>query len=232
MKEKDTTPEVTLVPTTDGSLTLLHRAYNQTYHSVHGALQEARHVFLEQGLHYWLAHAERNPESPVRVLEVGFGAGLNFLVTAAYCMRSGIHLEYTGVEPFPVAKSVVEGSHYARLLEDQTQQNAYLNWYPGPEPLELQPGVRIQLLQRPILEITELPPSDLVYFDAFAPTTQPEMWSPEVIRHATASLPTGGLFVSYSITGNLKRALKNLGFAVEKPKGAAGKREMIRAIRL
>ncbi|QEC54262.1 hypothetical protein FRZ59_11830 [Anseongella ginsenosidimutans] len=91
--------------------------------------------------------------------------------------------------------------------------------------------VRLELLQQKVLQTGPLPPADVIYFDAFAPATQPEMWTQEVISHVTSSLEVGGVFVSYSITGNLKRMLKGLGFSVEKPKGAAGKREMIRAVK-
>lgn len=274
----------TLVPTSDGSLTLLHTGLNQTYHSVNGALQEAQHVFLQQGLQYFL---RQSGTATARVLEIGFGTGLNFLVSAAYCLQNGISLTYTGVEPFPLNRETLRESEYGRLLPGTGNWERFLSWYPGGQPFYLtgeqqaagnhdnlreperlgeQPGapkprklgeqpemgeqpepgkraksgeadaitselVRLELLQQKVLQTGPLPPADVIYFDAFAPATQPEMWTQEVISHVTSSLEGGGVFVSYSITGNLKRMLKGLGFSVEKPKGAAGKREMIRAVK-
>lgn len=235
--EKNHSPEqvpLTVVPTSDGSNTLLHGNFRQTYHSVNGALQEARHVFLENGLLYFL---QQHPARPVRILEIGFGAGLNFLVSAAHGLTTGLSLDYTGVEPFPVSRQLLEQSGYVQLLPGPHHQKAFLDWYPGECPLHLlaetepQASIGLQLLRQPVLEISAFPPSDVVYFDAFAPATQPEMWTREVIAHTVSGLEAGGVFVSYSITGNLKRILKGLGFRIEKPKGAAGKREMIRATR-
>lgn len=221
-------PPVSLVPTSDGSFTLLHGEHGQTYHSVHGAFQEARHVFLEQGLCHYV---HRNAARPVRVLEVGFGTGLNFLVSAAYCLQHGIGLDYTGIEPAPVPPALLTESGYADLLDLPEHRNAYLTWYPGRETLHLSPAVQLRLTQSSLMQVASFPESDVLYFDAFAPSTQPEMWTPDAIAHAVSALQPGGVFVSYSITGKLKRTLKELGFTVEKPKGAAGKREMIRAIR-
>lgn len=215
-----------LVPTLDGSYTLLDTALNQTYHSVNGALQEAEHVFLQNGLIRYLRLSEA---STVNILEIGFGTGMNFLVTADYCQKHHIRLNYTGVEPFPVPEELILSGNYTELLTDPETREAYSAWYgKGKETLETG-YLKLHLLTSRILD-TQLPPdTDVVYFDAFSPDTQPGMWAPEVITRATSTLKPGGIFVSYSITGNLKRILRNLGFRIEKPKGAAGKREMIRA---
>lgn len=222
---------LTVVPTRDGSATLLHGELNQTYHSVNGALQEARHVFLQQGLIYF---QQQNHARAARVLEIGFGTGLNFIVSAAHCLENGLELYYTGIEPFPVPSALLRKSKYCELLPGQENPGAFLNWYPGARTLQLpgdSPLVQLQLITRKVQESGPLSPADVVYFDAFAPSTQPEMWTTEVISHVTGSLSAGGVFVSYSITGNLKRMLKQLNFRIEKPAGAAGKREMIRAVK-
>ena len=282
MPPEQTQADLELVPTSDGSSTLLHTGFNQTYHSINGALQEARHVFLQQGLQYFLDQKgtgldqngtgldqngtgldqngtglEQNGRNPdqsrtnaASVLEVGFGTGLNFLVSAAYCLQNGISLDYTGIEPFPVNPETLRQTNYGDFLPGDENKEAFLAWYPGEEPLYLPgtPGapaalgssaasaasgtIHLNLILKPVLETGPLPPADIVYFDAFAPATQPEMWTAEVISHVVAGLKTGGVFVSYSITGNLKRILKGLGFRVEKPRGAAGKREMIRAVKI
>lgn len=231
-----------VVPTSDGSNTLLHTGLNQTYHSVNGALQEARHVFLQNGLLYFL---RQNGAAAASILEAGFGTGLNFLVSAAHCLQHSVELNYTGIEPFPVPTEILKKSAYQELFPERSLWNDFIARYAAnvrlrkssvhPEFLNSSAGspgaVRLQLIKKPILETGPLSPADVIYFDAFAPATQPEMWTQEVIAHTVSSVKSGGVFVSYSITGHLKRTLKELGFRIEKPKGAAGKTEMIRAVK-
>ncbi|UKJ06499.1 tRNA (5-methylaminomethyl-2-thiouridine)(34)-methyltransferase MnmD [Solitalea lacus] len=220
---------VQLIKTADGSYTLLQQDLMQTYHSVNGALQEAKHVFLETGLmHFRLL---TNPNE-VNILEVGFGTGLNFLVTAEYCEHENIKLNYFGVEAYPVSLEVISQTEFELQLTNPSIWQNYISNYTrllNGELIDLGANVKLKIERQKILQTNLSPTFDIVYYDAFAPAIQPEMWSEETIRHVASFLKPGGLFVTYSITGNLKRILKSLGFTIEKPKGAAGKREMLRA---
>ncbi|POY35300.1 tRNA (5-methylaminomethyl-2-thiouridylate)-methyltransferase [Solitalea longa] len=223
---------VQLLKTADGSFTLLQQDLMQTYHSVNGALQEAKHVFLETGLMYFRTIS--NFEE-ITILEVGFGTGLNFLVTADYCEKEKLKLNYVGIEAFPVKPDVINEIDFEPFISNKAIWQRYSTRYPDlieGQPIELSELTRLQMEQKPVMEAHLEPIFDIIYYDAFAPLIQPEMWSKETIEHVCSFLKPGGLFVTYSITGNLKRILKALGFTIEKPKGAAGKREMLRAKKL
>ncbi|MCO4292205.1 tRNA (5-methylaminomethyl-2-thiouridine)(34)-methyltransferase MnmD [Solitalea sp. MAHUQ-68] len=220
---------VQLLKTADGSYTLLQQDLMQTYHSVNGALQEAKHVFLETGLMYllWM-----NEMTEVSILEVGFGTGLNFLVTADYCEQHNLKLNYVGVEAYPVKPEIIQQIEFDKQISNQHLWQSYVNNYQQlitGNSIRISDFVTLQMEQKKVMEAQPNTHFDIIYYDAFAPLIQPEMWSAETIAYVTSFLKPGGLFVTYSITGNLKRILKSLGFTIEKPKGAAGKREMLRA---
>lgn len=219
---------VQLLKTADGSYTLLQQDLMQTYHSVNGALQEAKHVFLETGLKHFRM---QNQIEEVSILEVGFGTGLNFLVTADYCLKENIKLNYTGVEAFPVAPEVMQKIEFESVISPEVWQSFLSNYNKliEGESVNISENTQLIMERKPVLSASIDQKVDIIYYDAFAPAIQPEMWSEETIRHVTSFLKPGGIFVTYSITGNLKRILKSLGFTIEKPKGAAGKREMLRA---
>lgn len=221
--------KLTILPTLDGSLTFYNQTIHQSYHSVNGALQEARHVFLENGLFQFL---QAFPREEISILEVGFGAGLNFMVTADYCESQNITLNYTGLEPYPVDRSLIIESHYNKWINHQKLWNNFISCYKDTLRLvEMRLSSLIKLrFEKILLEAFKSEKKyDLIYYDAFAPATQPELWDRDSILHALSMLADNGMFISYSITGNLKRILRSEGFTVEKPKGAAGKREMVRA---
>jgi tRNA U34 5-methylaminomethyl-2-thiouridine-forming methyltransferase MnmC len=216
--------------TADGSKTLYNETIGEHYHSTNGALQESKHVFLEAGL---IHAATVFPAEEIAVLEVGFGTGLNFLVTSDYCFQQGIALSYTGIEAYPISADELLSTSYDKYVLPEVWNAFYGNYL---ETI----GCRKALLPLQKLEIIKLPLAQVnlpgtfhvVYFDAFSLQYQPEMWSNEIIEHAASFLRQGGIFVTYSITGNLKRALKSFGFKIEKLPGAAGKREMLRATKL
>lgn len=220
---------LTLLPTLDGSLTFYNQHIHQSYHSVNGALQEARHVFLENGLFHYLSLYR---PAEISILEVGFGSGLNFLVTADYCESNGLKLNYTGLEPHPVERDLLIESHYNKWINHQKLWNGFIGQYDPDNAstrMELSPTIRLDLERSSLENYTGTRLHDLIYFDAFAPLTQPELWERKAILQALSLLKPDGRFITYSITGNLKRILKAEGYRIEKPKGAAGKREMLRA---
>lgn len=219
----------TFVSTADGSNTIFNAEIGEHYHSKHGALQESRHVFLESGLIYFLGEGGREAS----VLEVGFGTGLNFLVSADYCISRKISLNYTGIEAFPLSTDLICGSGYKNYVSPETWE-AYIRAYESAlqREVEMSPGCNLHIDHTTLLGFRSDKLFDVVYFDAFAAIHQPEMWTEEALTQVSKFLRKGGVFVTYAITGNLKRTMKSLGFSIEKAPGAAGKREMLRAVKL
>ncbi|MFD2147526.1 tRNA (5-methylaminomethyl-2-thiouridine)(34)-methyltransferase MnmD [Mucilaginibacter antarcticus] len=221
-------PELTIVQTADGSNTIFNPAFGENYHSKNGALQESKHVFVDAGLSYFLATYNAKQAS---VLEVGFGTGLNFLMTADFCVEHQIELNYTGVEAYPLTHELLGSTGYNQYTSAETWQSL-LNDYQSAllRPTAINPECRLQIANCKLLDFQSDIKYDVIYFDAFASAHQPEMWNEEAIGHTIKFLKQGGVFVTYAITGNLKRMLKSLGLQIQKIPGAHGKREMLRAI--
>lgn len=220
---------LTLVTTADGSKTIFNPEVGENYHSKHGALQESQHVFLNSGLRYFLAGQE-TPK--VSVLEVGFGTGLNFLLSAEFCTDKGVDLRYTGIEAYPLSEEMLASTGYEQYVSAGLWES-YLAVYPRAlnHGVNLNTLVKLFIVHQQLLNFSTDERFDVVYFDAFAAIHQPEMWNEQAITHTVRFLKPGGVFVTYAITGNLKRMLKGLGFKVEKAPGAPGKREMLRAVK-
>ena len=236
-----------LVQTADGSNTIFNSEVGEHYHSTHGALQESRHVFVNSGLVYFLENNSAFKVSPtggdpivigserassVSILEVGFGTGLNFLLSADFCSTNHIRLDYTGIEAYPLSADMIGNTGYDQYISPVIWQS-FINGYEQSllGAIELKEGCNLQIAHSKLLNFQSDKQYDIIYFDAFAAAHQPEMWNDEAIGHTLQFLKPGGVFVTYAITGNLKRSLKALGCKVEKAKGAPGKREMLRAVK-
>lgn len=219
-----------LVITSDGSATLFNQAIGENYHSKHGALQESQHVFVNSGLQYFI---DTFQTSVLDILEVGFGTGLNFLLSAEKVKDSNIRINYTGIEKYPVPQHLLAKTEYGHYLNSKENWQYFLEIYDKSfsENIEYLNNVNLRNHQVELLKFNEAKKFDLIYFDAFAAVHQPEMWSKESIEHTCSFLKDKGIFVTYSVTGELKRNLKSLGFNIQRPMGAAGKREMMRAIK-
>ena len=216
--------------TADGSKTLLNEKVGENYHSRHGALQESKHVFLDTGLRYFL---EKSGLTKAGILEVGFGTGLNFLITANYCSANEIELNYTGIEAYPLNQEIIVDTGYENYISNELW-DSFTQQYQEALKHEVQIGnlCSLKIEHKKMLDFNANDFFDVIYFDAFAAVHQPEMWDHESLKHITKFLKPGGVFVTYAITGDLKRTMKSLGFAIEKAPGAAGKREMLRAVKL
>jgi tRNA U34 5-methylaminomethyl-2-thiouridine-forming methyltransferase MnmC len=240
------TPMLELVSTADGSKTIYNSEVGENYHSRHGALQESRHVFLNAGLKYFLdqikaastggnlpdGQASLERTGVVSILEVGFGTGLNFLLSADYCTNQHTGLAYTGIEAYPLSNQLISQTGYDEYMSAPVW-DSFLKHYPESliKPVEINPYCQLQTVHCKLLDFKSDTKYDVIYFDAFASANQPEMWDEKAISHAISFLNPGGIFVTYAITGNLKRTLKSLGLKVEKAPGAPGKREMLRAVK-
>ncbi|RZK49355.1 MAG: tRNA (5-methylaminomethyl-2-thiouridylate)-methyltransferase [Pedobacter sp.] len=230
-----------LKQTADGSYTFFNEEIGEHYHSAHGALQESKHVFLKAGL---IDFHQLHLQDSYNILEMGFGTGLNFLLSAEYSQKNNILLNYTGIEAYPLLHDQLQETQYLKYIDTDLWNNflekyktslispkANLNSEFNPPELEIISGVKLQIWEEKIQNLSFTPQFDIIYFDAFSVRHQPEIWSDQVIYNICSALKPGGLFVSYAITGNLKRALQAAGLSTHKHPGPSGKREMIRAFK-
>ena len=220
-----------IVTTADGSNTIYNAQVGENYHSRHGALQESLHVFLQSGLMYFLENSGAD-NNHVSVLEVGFGTGLNFLLTSNFCTQQNINLQYTGIEAYPLTNKLISQTGYNEYVAAPIWDSFLQNYTASlSAPTQLNGNTTLDVASTKLADFASTQKYDVIYFDAFAATYQPEMWSDEAIAHTLKFLKPGGVFVTYAITGNLKRSIKALGLTVQKAPGAPGKREMLRAIK-
>ncbi|SFG90919.1 tRNA (5-methylaminomethyl-2-thiouridine)(34)-methyltransferase MnmD [Pedobacter insulae] len=219
-----------LTQTADGSNTLFNETIGEHYHSSHGALQESKHVFIAAGLKYAIEQL-KGPE--INVLEVGFGTGLNFILSFLEAEKQQVKLNYTGIEAFPLTIDVIQQTAYSKYVPMPIWQNFTAGYEKSlQETQSLSAFCNLQILTSELAQVKSGAQFDIVYYDAFSVRHQPEMWTDEIIAHTCSFLKQGGIFVTYAITGDLKRAVKKCGFAIEKLPGAPGKREMLRAIKI
>lgn len=216
---------LTLLRTGDGSHTLLQQRLDEPYHSRRGAVAESTHVYIKAGL-------ERATQDPVRILEVGLGTGLNVLLTWIRCLEGKCRVVYTALEPFPLDRTCLERLAHAEELAWPGLHQPFLRLMTSPEGqwTEAEAGFRFRWLNTSALDLDEAACYDLVYFDAFAPRKQPELWTQEVFRRMRSALIPGGALVTYCAKGAVRRAMEAAGFRVERLPGPPGKREMLRAI--
>lgn len=221
-----------VIRTADGSHTVVHPEWNTLYHSRHGAIQESRHVFVEQGL-------DQLPKDldAVSVFEMGFGTGLNALLSLEWAMHRKKQLRYAAIDNHPLPKEVWSQLRYADSMGGKVQEDHLLTMHevPWDKPHTLQPGVDLLKVSGSILSLPTLAafysPYDIVFYDAFAPTTQPELWKHPVFLVLYKMLKSDGLLVTYCAQGAFRRELKAAGFDVYKRPGPAFKREMTFAVR-
>lgn len=221
--------EIRIITTSDGSHSLLNTYLNETYHSIHGAVQESNHVFILHGLNHWL---ERNKKKEIKILEIGFGTGLNAFLTLLHSIQSGIHVYYESWEAHPLEMDIVKQLNYPNVLGSSDFFSSIQEslW---DKSVAITPEFTLHKRKGDILSgpLEESLPFDLIYYDAFAPAKQPEMWTFEVLRKVTDSLAQTGVWITYCAKGQVKRDLKTLGLTVETVPGPPGKKEMIRASR-
>ncbi len=218
-----------IVETSDGSKTIELQGMNEHYHSIHGAIQESLHVFIKNGLQFHLDKGFRQ----LKVLEIGFGTGLNFLTTMNHLKDQPVSLEYLGIEAYSLPSHILNDLSYDQYFADEFISfcQKVLN-----RPNEVQESSRHPFQAQQVTERLEqinLPNEhfDLIYFDAFGPRVQPEMWTLDVFVKMFETLTIGGCLVTYCAKGEVKRTLKSAGFKVESLPGPPGKREMTRALK-
>ena len=222
--------DIELKTTVDGSHTLFLSSLNEHYHSTHGALQESQLVFIENGLNHIQPCLKE-----INLLEIGFGTGLNALLTVLEAKKQQRKINYVAVEPFPVRQDIIEKLNYAELI-GSTEAKGYfkkLHETGWEYPAFLSDYFILSKILAPLESISlRALQFHLIYFDAFGPDVQPEMWTEEVFTKLYDCLKPDGILVTYSCKGTVKRVLKAAGFEVEKLAGPVGKREVLRAVKV
>lgn len=216
-----------IIQTKDGSTSILLPDWNETYHSKFGAIQEAKHVFIKNGLSLFSGKS-------VAILEIGFGTGLNAFITYLEAKNSGQNIDYTGVEAYPVSEEDALKMNYVSELEANSSEAIFVKMHQADwnERVELDSNFTLEKQNKKFQEISDEAKYDLIYFDAFGFRVQPELWSLEIFQIMFRSLKPNGVLVTYACRSSIKNAMKESGFEVEKLNGPPGKREMLRARKL
>jgi tRNA U34 5-methylaminomethyl-2-thiouridine-forming methyltransferase MnmC len=213
-----------IIRTKDGSTTIHIKDWDECYHSKHGAIQEAQHVFIKNGLALY-------QNQSVSILEIGFGTGLNAFITYLESKNLDLEINYVGVEAYPVSISELSAMNYVSEL-NADDKNAIFNLFHESnweEKVVIDPFFTITKRQQFFEEITDCEQYDLIYFDAFGYRVQPDLWSTSIFKKMHTALRPGGKLVTYAARGVVKRSMIEVGFTVEKLPGPPGKREMFRA---
>ena len=219
-----------IITTADGSKTIFIPDWDENYHSKHGALQEALHVFIEAGLKY-----KQQEKSDLNILEIGFGTGLNAILTAIYAAKQNLEVEHHGLEAYPVSEEEIVALDYASLdeIKDNVETYNKLHASTWNELNRITPLFSLKKIEQTLEKYAPTSNTfDIIYFDAFGPRVQEEMWSLPIFEKLFNSLKANGVLVTYCAKGQVKRDLKAVGFSVESIPGPPGKREMTRAVKV
>ncbi len=219
--------KIELVTTNDGSHTLFLPEMNEQYHSLNGAITESLHVYIENGYLYC------NSQNPV-VFEVGFGTGLNMLLTAIQAEKIKKPTMYFSIEKYPVNQILVKELNYGKMISERAQL-LFEKLHDSEWNKEIQINEYFTILKINDDLITYIlnkkSPFEVVYFDAFGPDKQPEMWTPEIFSKIADNTKPNGIIVTYSAKGEVRRQMNNAGFDMERLPGPPGKKQMLRGIK-
>jgi tRNA U34 5-methylaminomethyl-2-thiouridine-forming methyltransferase MnmC len=215
-----------IILTKDGSTSIFLPELNETYHSRFGAIQEAKHVFIKNGLSLF------NDKS-VSVLEIGFGTGLNAFITFLETLETNQKINYVGVEAYPVEVEMLKSLNYVSALNATTHQSIFDEMHLSDWESENKIASHFNLTKRKqkFEEISDSNAFHLIYFDAFGFDVQPELWNEVIFQKMYNALLPNGVLVTYACRTSIKKAMLSAGFRVEKLPGAPGKREMLRAFK-
>ena len=215
-----------IIKTSDGSTTIHIPEWNEQYHSIHGAIQEANHVYINNGLKYKFSNE-------IAVLEIGFGTGLNSFMTFLATQNKELLIEYVGVEAYPILEEELLKLNYVAELGASQFAKIFESFHSCSWEEKHQITSHFTLLKRKQFfhEIEDENKFDVIYFDAFGARVQPELWTEEIFFKMFLALKPEGVLVTYAAKGSVRRAMQSVGFNVERLPGPPGKREMLRAIK-
>ena len=214
--------KVEIIQTKDGSHTLFSPQFDEIYHSRNGALAESEHVFITAGL-------EACPQSDLNIFELGFGTGLNALLTWIYAESKNIRINYHSVELYPIPDELTSQINYPQLIgsDDKFQKLHQAAWNTS---VELSQHFTLHKINGSVLQLNQpLPGINVIFFDAFSPEKQPEMWTTEIFAKMFGILAPGGILVTYCSKSYVRRNMQESGFLITKLPGPHGKRDMVRA---
>lgn len=215
-----------VIKTSDGSSTIFLEDWNESYHSRHGAINEAYHVFIMNGLSKF-----RNDQ--INILEIGFGTGLNAFITLLEAEKLKLKVAYEGVEAYPLPENELKQLNYVQKLkaENKGQYFKLMHAIQWGEVHQISEIFSLKKREQFFSEINDINVFNLVYFDAFGARVQPELWTEDIFYKMYMALKPGGILVTYAAKGSVRRAMQNVGFTVERLPGPPGKREMLRALK-
>ncbi len=216
--------------TNDGTSTVFLPEWNEYYHSKHGALQESEHVFIKNGLDFCNQHKNN---TPIHILEMGFGTGLNCLLSFQYALKQHIRINYVALEAYPILQAEIKQLNFTQILKAHHLQAVFehmheISWN-KTHPIHT--NFKLTKLATLFEHFSQSKAYDLIYFDVFGLRVQPELWTLAMFEKMYNALKIGGILVTYAANGPGRRAMMETGFQVEKLKGPVGKREMIRALK-
>ena len=218
-----------IIKTSDGSDTIFNEDLKETYHSLNGSIKESELVYIKNGLEFFL---DKKTADSVRVLEIGFGTGLNFLLTKIFIEKRNEKLFYHTLEPFPLPSGLIKKINYIEKLGEGYRDIFDKSHRSRPnEIVNLNEKITFLRSDLTLESIKFSKKYDVIYFDAFAPSRQPEIWEKENLKKIYSHMNLNSILVTYCSGGQFKRDLRGVGFDVDVLPGPAGKREMVRAIK-
>ena len=210
--------------TEDGSQTIYLPEMDEHYHSTHGAVNESIHVYIEQGL-------LKTTKKEISILEIGFGTGLNAYLTYCFAQQYDLSIEYYSLEKYPLSEQEYSLLNYPdHIFSEYAHIFKHLHEAEWNRLVSLSGNFKLKKLHADLLtfDFHEIPPADLVYYDAFAPSKQPAMWTDQILHKLAANVRKDGIFVTYCARGTVRRALSDKGFTMERIPGPKGKKEILR----
>ncbi len=216
-----------LITTADGSHSFYIADLDETYHSKHGAIQEAYHVFIKNGFDHVKVKS-------INILEIGLGTGLNCFITFLEGKKRNLNIHYTGIEAFPIPESEVKSLNYIEQLNALAFKDVFKTIHHSKWNVQEKLSDHFLLTKKKQIfqDIKTVNSYHLIYFDAFGPRVQPELWTENIFQKMYDALLPGGILVTYSAKGSVRRVMESLGFRVERLAGPPGKREMLRGKKL
>lgn len=216
-----------IIITEDGSTSIYLPEMNETYHSKFGAIQEANHVFIKNGLDLF------PDNNSISILEIGFGTGLNAIITLLEAEKRNLKIDYVGIEAYPVSIEEMQQLNYTQTLNANNKQVDFEKIHTSEwgKMVEITNHFKIEKRKQFFDDIKDVNKYDLIYFDAFGFPVQPDLWSEEIFEIMYKSLKNKGILTTYACRTTIKKAMQKVGFQTEKLPGAPGKREMLRAVK-
>ena len=214
-----------IIKTDDGSSSIYLPDLDEHYHSIHGAIIEAFHVFIKNGLDLF------EKGSKIDILEIGFGTGLNCFITFLESQKRNLKINYTGIEAFPLKEEEISQLNYVEELDAVDYKKIFAKIHQIEWGKQTKINKDFDLLKKEIFfkEVNDENQFDLIFYDAFGARVQPDLWTEEIFKKMFSALKNNGILVTYSAKGSVRRAMQSVGFLVERLPGPPGKREMLRA---